>query len=283
MKYYAAVGDKREIGAVIVIPPIRMLCSYHYFKKQKEMVKELVEKNYEIFIDSGAFSAETKGVIINIDEYCDFIKYTGASIYAGLDVIGNAKQTRYNTEYMIGEHGLKPLPTFHMGSTLEDLEALMYNYPYICLGGLVFSPKIVSHCDRVWHHILTHEPNLRVHGFGLTNLELMKRYPWYSVDSSSYKSCRRFGRQGVLWNGLDFKTIQEDEYLEILQQMGYKIFDYDNLDPETGKPKIIPTNTERYHMYDLHSVQSYKLFAAHLGEVNKHKDFSYLNAQTTMF
>lgn len=282
MKYFTAVGSRQEIESVIVLPPFRMLCSYHYFKKQRDLVKEMVDRHYEVFIDSGAFSAETKGVVINIDDYCEFIKYTGATTYASLDVIGDAKQTRYNTEYMIKEHGLKPLPTFHMGSTIEDLEALMNVYPYICLGGLVFSPKIVAHCDRVWHYILTHQPNLRVHGFGLTNIELMKRYPWYSVDSSSYKSCRRYGRQNVLWDGMDFKTIQEDEYLQILEGMGYKIYDHNNLD-EKGQPTMLVTNAERYHLYDLHSSQSYKLFAAHLEEVNKHKDFSYLNAQQVLF
>lgn len=277
MKYYAAVGDKREIGAVCVIPPVRMLCSYHYFKKKTELVKELVEKHYEIFIDSGAFSAATKGAVINIDEYCVFIKDTGATIYAGLDVIGDAKQTRINNEYMIKEHGLNPIPTFHMGSELKDLELVAAGqYSYIALGGLVFSANIVNHCDRVWHWILSNNPKLRVHGFGLTNLDLMKRYPWYSVDSSSYKSCRRFGRQGILWGeDFEFRTIPEDEYLKILQEMGYKIFD--------AEGNIIPSNTERYHMYDFHSVQSYKLYASYLGELNKHRKFDFLTAQTTLF
>jgi len=269
MKYYAAVGDKREIASVCVIPPIRMLCSYHYFKKKAPLIKELVHKRYDIFIDSGAFSAQTLGKPIDIDDYCKFIIETEAIIYAGLDVIGNAKQTLKNTEYMAKEYGLKPIPTFHMGSSLDDLIALM-DYHYIALGGLVFSPNKINHCDRVWDYILKNNPKLKVHGFGLTNLELMERYPWYSVDSSSYKSCRRFGRQGILWNGLEFKTIPEEEYWEILQQMGYK--DISSL-----------TNNERYHLYDFHSVQSYKLYAAHLGEINKHKKFDYLTGQISLF
>lgn len=269
MKYYAAVGDKREIGAVSIIPPIRMLCSYHYFKKKAELIKELILKHYDIFIDSGAFSAETLGKPINIDDYCKFIIDTQAITYAGLDVIGNALQTRKNTEYMVKEYGLKPIPTFHMGSSIDDLEALM-GYHYIALGGLVMGKNITNHCDRVWDYILKNNPRLKVHGFGLTNIELMERYPWYSVDSSSYKSCKRFGRQGVLWNGFEFKTIPEEEYWVILEQMGHK--DIAGL-----------TNTERYHLYDFYSVQSYKTYAAHLGEINKHKKFNYLTDQINLF
>jgi len=269
MKYFAAVGDKREISAVIVMPPIRMLFSYHYWKNKVDELKTYVDAGYECFLDSGAFSAATTGAIINIDEYCKFIKDSGSGIYAGLDVIGDAKKTRENTEYMAKEYGLNPIPTFHMGSDLDDLEKLM-SYPYIALGGLVFSPKIVAHCDRVWTYILKNNPSLRVHGFGLTSLELMDRYPWHSVDSSSFKSCRRFGRQGILYGGFNFETILEREYWELLKKMGYP-------DPETLE------NNERYFLYDFHSVQSYKMYAEHLGQLNKYRNFEHLKSQLTLF
>ena len=269
MKYYAAITSEFEAEAVKVIPPVRLLCSYHYFKKKKDFIKDLIRTNCDVLIDSGAFSAENSGKPIDIDEYCKFLIETESVTYAGLDVIGNAKQTRANTEYMKKEYGLRPIPTFHLGSTLEDLEQLM-SYSYIALGGLVFSKDIMNFCDKVWDYILKNNPRLRVHGFGLTNLELMARYPWYSVDSSSYKGCKRFGRQAILWDGFSFESIQEKEYWKLLERMGYK---------EIDKME----NKERYHIYDFHSVQSYKTYAAHLAEVNKHKKFDYLTAQMSMF
>jgi hypothetical protein len=270
MKYYAAVGDKRELSAVIVLPPVRALFSYHYYKNKINEIQEFIKSGHEAFIDSGAFSADSVGAEIDIDDYCRFIIESKATVYAGLDVIGDAKKTAANVSYMERVHKLKPIPTFHMGSKLDDLAELM-DYPYIALGGLVFSKNIMNHCDRVWQYILKHNPKLRVHGFGVTNFEVMARYPWYSVDSSSYKSCRRFGRQNVLWGDqFDFKTIEEKEYWTILQNMGYP-------------PILDMTNNERYFLYDFHSVQSYKMYAGHLGEVNKHKKFEHLTSQTTMF
>lgn len=270
MKYYAAVGDKRELSAVQVLPPVRALFSYHYYKKKVNEIQEFIALGGEALIDSGAFSADSVGAEIDIDEYCIFIKQTGAILYAGLDVIGDAKATMKNVSYMKRVHKLNAFPTFHMGSKLEDLYEMM-DYPYIALGGLVFSKNIVNHCDAVWSYILRENPKLKVHGFGVTNLEIMARYPWYSVDSSSYKSCRRFGRQNILWgDGFEFKTIEEKEFWEILKQMGYP-------DP------LGLTNNERYFLYDFHSVQSYKMYAAHLKEVNKHKKFDYLIAQQKLF
>lgn len=94
--------------------------------------------NRNLFLDSGAYSAFSRGEKIDIDEYIKFIqKYqNNIKIYAGLDVIGNYIETRKNLEYMESK-GLKPLPTFHFGSPLSELERMIDKYDYIALGGLV--------------------------------------------------------------------------------------------------------------------------------------------------
>lgn len=287
MKYYAAVVNEDEIKAACLMPPYCILASYHYFKSKIELIQECLFKHYDVFIDSGAFSAENSGKEISIDEYCKYIIDSGVKTYAGLDVIGDAKQTRYNTEYMIKEYGLNPIPTFHMGSNLEDLKELAHGqYSYIALGGLVFSSNIVNHCDRVWHYILSHNPKLRVHGFGLTNIELMKRYPWYSVDSSSFKSCKRFGRQGIIWKEFNFETFEEEEYINILRGMGHEVPDPVKIVKGMSAEEravITAANKKRWFLYDFYSVQSYKLYGAYLRELNKHRSFDYLTTQQTLF
>jgi hypothetical protein len=268
MKYYAAIVSDEESRAPTVQPPYCMLLSYHYFKKKAELVKSYIAKGYDIFIDSGAFSAETKGVPINIDEYCKFINETGVGIYAGLDVIGNATKTMENVKYMEEAYSLTPIPTFHLGGDLNDLYKILH-YPYIALGGLVFSSNIMRYCDEVWSILLKQAPNIRVHGFGMTNFELMERYPWYSVDSSSYKGGRRFGRIQILWDGFNFKTFQEEEFVEHLKLLGVNTETMDN--------------KTRWFLYDYYSVQSYKQYGSYLDSLNRIKDFSYLTAQLKLF
>jgi hypothetical protein len=287
MKYYAAVVNEDEIRAACFQPPNCILASYHYFKSKVRTVLECVGNNYDIFIDSGAFSAMNSDKEINIDEYCQFILDTGVTTYAGLDVIGDAAKTRYNNEYMKGEYGLNPIPTFHMGSNIDDLNAIAEGqYSYIALGGLVFAAGVIAHCDAVWHRILTVNPKLRVHGFGLTNVDLMKRYPWYSVDSSSFKSCKRFGRQGVIWNNFEFETFDEQEYIKILRDMGHDIPDIRKQTKgieKDLKESITADNKKRWFLYDYYSVQSYKLYGAFLKELNKTRKFDHLSAQQSLF
>lgn len=268
MRYYSAVVSHDEVVATTFYPPYYILASYHYWNKKRDLLKEYIAKGFNVFIDSGAFSAANSGKEIDINKYCEFLHEVKPTLYAGLDVLGDSTKTMQNQAFMEDVWDLEPMPTFHMGSPLTDLIPLM-KYNYIALGGMVFSAGIQSHCDEVWHYILTNKPSLKVHGFGLTNIELMKRYPWYSVDSSSFKSCKRFGRQNILWNGFNFKTFSEDEYKDMLTAEG---FDIENME-----------NKQRYFLYDSRSSQAYQLYAEHLKEVNKIKDFDYLKNQGKLF
>ena len=152
----------------------------------------------ELFLDSGAFSAWTQKVEINIQDYITFIKtHEGAiDIYANLDVIGNAKGTWKNQLIMEGE-GLTPLPVFHSGEDVKFLHKYVERYEYICLGGMVGSStaQLIFWLDE--HFPLTCNkdglPKVKVHGFGLTSLPLMLRYSWYSVDSTSWVVTGRMG------------------------------------------------------------------------------------------
>ena len=167
------------------------------------------ENKIDLFLDSGAFSAKTQGVSIDIYEYIKFIKEHEdvINIYANLDVIGDAKATWQNQKIM-EEAGLNPIPCFHFGEDFRWLEKYARNYEYIAIGGMVNTPGLVEFLDTCWNKYLTDEkgmPVCKVHGFGLTSLPLMMRYPWYSVDSTSWVVTGRLGgiymprKEGEKW------------------------------------------------------------------------------------
>jgi hypothetical protein len=161
-----------------------------------------MEKSYpkvELFLDSGAFSAFTQGVTIDIQEYISFIKkhLDIISVYANLDVIGDAKGTLWNQKIM-ERAGLKPLPCFHYGEPLKYLDYYLSHYEYLALGGMVPIPnsELAGWLDNLFSSRICSSdglPKVKVHGFGLTSLKLMLRYPWYSVDSTSWVVTGRLG------------------------------------------------------------------------------------------
>lgn len=165
--------------------------SYHYIHRPRA-VERIRAEGVKVFLDSGAFSAFTQGVKIDIGEYCDYI-HENADIIdfpSVLDAIGDAEGTYRNQEEM-ERRGTKPLPCFHYGEPLDLLEHYISKYEYITIGGMVpiSTPQLKLWLDDIWDRYLTDEsgrPRTKVHGFGLTSLPLMMRYPWYSVDSSTW-------------------------------------------------------------------------------------------------
>lgn len=160
-------------------------------------------KPVNIFLDSGAFSALTQGIEIDIQEYIDFIKKyeKHLEVYAVLDVIGDPKATFAN-QIIMERAGLHPLPCFHHGEDISWLKKYLdRGHDYIALGGMVPVPNkdLFSWLDWLFSDQLTDPsgmPTVKVHGFGMTSFDLMLRYPWYSVDSTSWIITGRNG--GVL-------------------------------------------------------------------------------------
>ena len=154
----------------------------------------------DLFLDSGAFSAFTQGVSIDIQEYIAFIHENkgNLSVYANLDVIGSPEGTWKNQKIM-ERAGLNPLPCFHYGEDFKWLRRYLdQGYEYIALGGMVpiSTPNLLVWLDQVFGNFICDEkgmPKIKVHGFGLTSFRLMLRYPWYSVDSTSWVVTGRMG------------------------------------------------------------------------------------------
>lgn len=157
------------------------------------------DKKVNLFLDSGAFSGWSKGIEIKIEDYIQFVKDNLDYIthYSVLDSIGDPKQTLKNQKIMEAA-GLHPMPCFHYGEPIRYLENYLENYDYISLGGMV---PISTKDLRVWlddifgNYICDNKgmPKNKVHGFGMTSLDLMVRYPWFSVDSTSWVLTGRFG------------------------------------------------------------------------------------------
>lgn len=165
--------------------------SYHYVKKGSYL-EHIRRDQIKVFLDSGAFSAFSLGVEVDIGAYAEFIHENKDVIEMAsvLDAIGDHEQT-FENQKDLERRGCAVLPCFHYGEPFDLCRYYASNYEYITIGGMVPIPnnKLKPWLDEVWEHCLTDKDGYavtKVHGFGLTARELMLRYPWYSVDSSSW-------------------------------------------------------------------------------------------------
>lgn len=197
-----------ERGVVARVPHV--LESYHYVGKQK-YVDAMRANGAKVFLDSGAFSAHTLGVQMDLPAYCEYIKANadiirvedGALMASVLDGIGDPLQT-WRNQLEMEARGVRPLPCFHFGEDERYLEHYVANYSYITIGGMVGKtvPQLLTWLDRIWNkHMVDGAGRARtkVHAFGITSIPVMESYPWYSCDSSSWVQSANFG--GVILPG----------------------------------------------------------------------------------
>lgn len=171
-------------------------------------------KPFSFFLDSGAYTAWSQGAEIDLAEYCAFIKANieHISVYANLDVIAGvpgrhasraerndaARRSWDNFLYMKGE-GLDPMPVFHAGEDWEWLDNMLaHGCSYIGLGGVVGLDTKLRRAwlDEVFTRLTDDRgvPVVKTHGFGMTAIPLIFRYPWHSVDSTVWVKMTMTGK-----------------------------------------------------------------------------------------
>ncbi len=171
-------------------------------------------KRVELLLDSGAYSSWTRqedGVDLNA--YIDYIiankkllfSYVNLDQLPGVfgqqvttsDIETSAKRGYDNLQIM-KSHGLHPMPVFHMGEDLSWLMRMLRDgETYIGL-----SPRQDQHASRqeewldLMFTILTNEdglPFIDTHGFGVTKVKFLLRYPFTTVDSTRWSIDAGFG------------------------------------------------------------------------------------------
>lgn len=212
-------------------------------KELLESVKYLhehPESDWDLVVDSGAYSAWSKGKKFDMDEYIEFLesnKILDVAFWAAeADVIPGSfgkdpteeerlaapEQSWQNYLYMIERVSWpkKIVPIFHQGEDIKHLvRMLRYRFkdgdfiPYIGI-----SPRNDVHVDEkmkwyeaIWKVIYEECAKLNreiplTHNFGMTTISMMEQYPSCSSDSTSWVRSASFGNIMIVVNG-KIKTV----------------------------------------------------------------------------
>lgn len=226
--FLAGVSSRTSYKIINNIPFI--LESFYGLKGAKAL--ELVEKHDKenFLLDSGAFtfmSDSKKGNIDwkdYIDRYIDFINEYDIKYFFELDIdviVGyeNVKKIR---KYIEMKTNKKCIPVWHKSRGKEDFLKMCDEYDYVAIGGIVtkeITPKEYKYFT--WFINEAHRRGARIHGLGFTNLRNLKKYPFDSVDSTSWASGSRFGAmysfngQELVSKTYDNKRVKEGKRLNI--------------------------------------------------------------------
>lgn len=170
----------------------------------------------DLILDSGAYSVWKTQGSLDVGEYIDFIlQYTDCiHEYVNLDQIpgqlGRANtsadversaEVGWNNLLTMEKAGLKAMPVFHFGERRYWLEKMLdHGCHYIGISPANNTQTSVKQkwLDEIYGYLCGQKgyPEVKTHGFGVTSLPLLFRYPWYSVDSITWILVAAYG--GIL-------------------------------------------------------------------------------------
>lgn len=167
-----------------------------------------VAQDDNIIIDSGAFSVWNKGGSIDIDEYLNFCKQLPEHwTFINLDVIPKTGSTKqdieiccekgYENYLYLKQHLKNVMPVYHYGDNIKWLHKFIEHTDYIGI-----SPANDTH-ENVKRKFLKEvfyvtQDKIKTHGLGYSSFEGLTMFPFYSVDSISFKKSKINGVQ--FWN-----------------------------------------------------------------------------------
>lgn len=204
--YFAGFGNK-EVDPLLMREGGLRLLSYHFDKKRVELWRS---NSKPVFLDSGAFSAHTKGIQISIDDLISYINERDEAFtcYAQLDHIPGEfrkEKTRQQLEeapeitwknYLYMRERVKSpdklLPIFHQGEDFKHLQRMLDFEPRIDYIGISPANDLSNQAKESWIDDCfkmirkSKNPNVKTHAFGMTSLKYLEWYPFYSADSTSW-------------------------------------------------------------------------------------------------
>lgn len=211
-EYLLKIGANRLQSQLIDRTNIDIWC------KSKNSVSKL-------FVDSGAYTAYTKGISVDADDYIEYLNSITDSltIFAQLDKIPGmfnrpkTKQEMYEAPIKSWENYLymrsrlkepkKLLPIFHQGEDFKHLINMLEwtdengeHIPYIGVSPAFDLPGLENFLDMSFGIIRnSSNPDVKTHAFGMTRLDILEKYPYTSADSTSWKLCAAMGSIYTPW------------------------------------------------------------------------------------
>ena len=148
----------------------------------------------DIVLDSGAYSimsGAVSGKNLTMEKYAEYVKEHGDKYTSrfNFDAIMDGKKS-YENWVWLRKQGLDILPVFHPGTPERYLIKYMKQTDYISLGAIanIHRGELMKVLNIIWEdHLLDSngKPKCKVHGLGITSYNVMKSFPWYTVDSTS--------------------------------------------------------------------------------------------------
>lgn len=284
---YSGVENDTYFQGCYAMGVRNFLMSFQYVCN-KNITSKYGDLDIKLFIDSGAFTYMGDAKYYEytdeqwekqIMSYLSWAEKHKDIIFAmaNLDldkIVGTAKVKEWNEKYFepfMIRTGIPVCFVYHK----EEAESVVswdwwcQRYPYVGVSFTSDDPPEFMH--EIFN--TAEKYNTVIHGFGMTRTSILPDLPFYTVDSTSWKSGFRYG-QLAIWNGKKVQMFKKDDWAA--KALKY-IRSYPDLQP--------PLNEDLLYAYDEPEVLRANVYAYQKAEEYirfRHKSIAYWKkARTT--
>ncbi len=220
-----------------------ILTSYAFCKNSQSLLDSFQEKfSKNLMIDSGAFSVWSNDEHIDLDSYIRFCKelkeLVGNKInlyFINLDVLPGrfgirptkeerekSAQDGWNNLLKMQEASLDVIHVFHQHEDFSWLDRLSKHLNYIGISPAndVSMKEKLEWLNKCFYRLKDKiKQGLKTHGFAVTADKQLYKYPFYSVDSSSWSAGARYGRIPT-FDGHNLRTFRYKDKKDLQKRIG---------------------------------------------------------------
>ena len=160
-------------------------------------------ENFDNYLlDSGGFSARQHGVQISVQEYANYLNMYKIKYAFNLDVL-DLNTSLKNQDYLVKNTNTYIMPVYHGNEWLDPktkdlLDYYIECFPYIALGGMAGKENSKANLPKFLNYVFKRtRDKTKVHGLGMTGVTYLRKYPFFSVDSTSWICINRYAQSKV--------------------------------------------------------------------------------------
>ena len=193
MIYYFAGMESGLFRKIIRAVGAKHILMSAYSLKYDKLPSDISGLN--VIMDSGGYTLRKNNTSFDISTYINFLNRNKVKLAFNLDT-NDFEETRRNQKILDKETKTKIIPIYHYSDFIDHrnfLNELVAEYDYIAVGGVAGKNLNRKKKTNFFNYTFSKTQNkVKVHGLGVNALTELGKYPFYSVDGTSWLSPARF-------------------------------------------------------------------------------------------
>ena len=174
-----------------------------FFLSKPPRIFEDKRTDKSVIVDSGGFSARVAFKHIKLQDYIKFLDRFKSKSFKGeffrcFNLDSHDLKESMANQKKLEALGYNPIPVYHYSEYASDsrdlLDDMVRDYDYIGIGGvagmMLNEKQKKAYLDYVFYRT---QDKVKVHGLGMSSIKPVERYPFYTIDSSTWLQWQKFG------------------------------------------------------------------------------------------